>query len=240
MNRPSTPLDFCRNPSTMNTYTPNTTAPTATRISTCHASPPEERYRCPEPTLPLLTLLTPQTPYHEKHPQTPQYLFFTPNDAEHIYLRKRAQALCDVFNTQHAMVPLEERSKAWHEYACRNSTPTRSSTLTQRRLVKVPGKETSQLPPSAAPFVRSPFHVDYGINIHIAPSATILRNCYIQDAPDSPVTIGEGTLVGPDVHISAVKHNVDWRRRQGTFGPSWSAAVTIGDDCYIGARAMIM
>lgn len=88
--------------------------------------------------------------------------------------------------------------------------------------------------------MKSPFHCDYGINIHVALSATILRNCYIQDAPDVAVTIGEGTLIGPNVHISAVKHDVDWRQRDGVFGPSWSAAVTIGDDCYIGASALIL
>lgn len=38
-------------------------------------------------------------------------------------------------------------------------------------------------PPIEAPLVKSPFHIDYGTNVHIAPSAFINRNCYLQDSP---------------------------------------------------------
>ena len=94
--------------------------------------------------------------------------------------------------------------------------------------------------PVKAPLIKTPFHVDYGVNIHIAPSAFIHRDCYLQDSAYVQIAIGEGTMVGPNVHILTIAHEIDWRRRDGVNGPAWAAPVTIGDDCYIGSHSVIM
>lgn len=88
--------------------------------------------------------------------------------------------------------------------------------------------------------MKSPFYVDYGTNVHIAPSAFIHRNVYLGDNPIAPIIIGDGTFVGPNTHILTVKQEVDWRRREGPYGPSWVAPVEIGEDCYIGSNVTIL
>ncbi|KAK5126388.1 hypothetical protein LTR85_010624 [Meristemomyces frigidus] len=95
-------------------------------------------------------------------------------------------------------------------------------------------------PPMEAPLVNSPFYVDYGINVHIAPSAFIHRDCYLQDSPYAPIAIGVGTWIGPNVHIQSVKHEIDSRHRHGVYGPSWASPATVGDDCIIGSYAVIL
>ena len=101
-------------------------------------------------------------------------------------------------------------------------------------------RTTHGAPPVEAPLIKTPFQVDYGVNVHIAPSAFIHRDCYFQDSVYVPITIGEGTMVGPNVHILTVAHEVDWRYRHGINGPASAAPVTIGDDCYIGSHVVIM
>ena len=94
--------------------------------------------------------------------------------------------------------------------------------------------------PVEAPLIKTPFYVDYGVNVRIAPSAFIHRDCYLQDSPYKPIMIGEGTTVGPNVHILTIAHEIDWRQRDGKHGPARAAAVNIGNDCYIGSHSVIM
>lgn len=82
------------------------------------------------------------------------------------------------------------------------------------------------------PTIRSPFHVDYGVRIHIAPSATIHRDCYIADNPHKAITIGERTVVGARVTILTVQQTLQ--------GKNQATEVTIGEDCYVGAGAIVL
>ncbi|KXL46882.1 MAG: hypothetical protein FE78DRAFT_113930, partial [Acidomyces sp. 'richmondensis'] len=91
-----------------------------------------------------------------------------------------------------------------------------------------------------APLVRSPFWIDYGLKVRVAPSAFIDRNCYIQDNPMNVVSIGDGSWIGPGVHICSVKHDTDWRNRNGIHGPALGAPVVVGEDCFIGSHAVIL
>ncbi|KAK4549047.1 hypothetical protein LTR36_007503 [Oleoguttula mirabilis] len=145
---------------------------------------------------------------------------FSASDNDHRYLRKRCAMLCAEFNNQPLIASIEERGKAWNNLV----NP------------KVMHGES----PIEAPLVKSPFYVDYGTSVHIAPSAFIHRNCYLQDSPYATIAIGEGTWIGPNVHIQSVKHETDWRHRHGVYGPSWASPVTIGDDCIIGSYAVIL
>lgn len=84
--------------------------------------------------------------------------------------------------------------------------------------------------------VRPPFFCDYGYNISIGSGAFLNFNCVILDV--ERVSIGEGTAIGPAVHILASDHPRDprLRRRKVRFG----RPVTIGANVWIGAGAIIL
>lgn len=84
--------------------------------------------------------------------------------------------------------------------------------------------------------IRPPFFCDHGYNISLGPGAFLNYNCIILDV--EPVSIGEGTAIGPSVQILAADHPRDPRlRRQGLrFG----RAVTIGANVWIGGGAIIL
>ncbi|EMD00231.1 hypothetical protein BAUCODRAFT_63637, partial [Baudoinia panamericana UAMH 10762] len=92
------------------------------------------------------------------------------------------------------------------------------------------------------PLVNSPFYIDYGINVHVAPSAFVHRNVYFGDSPhpDCPIVVNEGVFIGPNCQILTIAHDMDWRHRHGPFGPCWTAPVVIGEDCHVGAGCTIM
>lgn len=54
------------------------------------------------------------------------------------------------------------------------------------------------------------------------------------------MTIGDRTLLGPNVQIYAAKHPVEPEIRNGTDGPESSAPVVIGKDCWIGGAAILL
>ncbi|KAF2768504.1 trimeric LpxA-like protein, partial [Teratosphaeria nubilosa] len=93
-----------------------------------------------------------------------------------------------------------------------------------------------------APLVRSPFYVDYGINVHVDPSAVIDRCCCFQDSPlpQAGIWVDEGTYIGVGVVVGTVKMEGDWRKRDGVFGPALAAEVRIGRDCIIGAGSIML
>jgi acetyltransferase-like isoleucine patch superfamily enzyme len=63
--------------------------------------------------------------------------------------------------------------------------------------------------------------------------------CSVSVHDDAPVFIGDRTLVGPSVCICTGTHDVDPSIRQEQGG-SFARAIRIGDDCWIGARAVIL
>jgi maltose O-acetyltransferase len=84
--------------------------------------------------------------------------------------------------------------------------------------------------------IRPPFFCDYGYNISIGPRAFLNHGCVILDV--EPVSIGEGTAIGPAVQILAADHPRDpGLRRQGLrFG----RPVTIGANVWIGGGAIVL
>ena len=85
--------------------------------------------------------------------------------------------------------------------------------------------------------IRAPFHCDYGYNISIGAGAFLNFNCVILDI--APVTIGAGTLFGPGCQLITVGHPVDDHAKRAA---GWEIAhpITIGDNCWFGAGAMVM
>jgi maltose O-acetyltransferase len=84
--------------------------------------------------------------------------------------------------------------------------------------------------------IRPPFFCDLGYNISLGPGAFLNFNCIILDV--EPVSIGEGTAIGPAVQILASDHPRDaqLRRQKVRFG----RPVTIGANVWIGAGAIIL
>lgn len=84
--------------------------------------------------------------------------------------------------------------------------------------------------------VRPPFFCDYGFNIRIGAGAFLNFNCVILDVVE--VAIGEGTQIGPAVHIYAADHPRDPELRRA--GLELGRPVRIGCNAWIGGGAIIL
>ena len=84
-------------------------------------------------------------------------------------------------------------------------------------------------------FVMPGFRCDYGFNIHTHGLAFINYNCVILDT--SPVHIGANAFIAPGVCISCVSHAIDAQQRADVI--TTSAPITLEDDVWIGANAVI-
>ena len=85
-------------------------------------------------------------------------------------------------------------------------------------------------------FIKPPFHCDYGTNIYIGKNFFANFDCVFLDA--GKITIGDHCKLGPKVMILSVTHPVEPdARRDGINIP---VDVTIGDDVWIGAGAIIL
>ncbi|RSL98843.1 hypothetical protein CEP52_010072 [Fusarium oligoseptatum] len=90
----------------------------------------------------------------------------------------------------------------------------------------------------SAPLIKAPIYLDYGLRVHIAPTAFINRNCVILDTPVADVRIGDHANIGPNVTIISVGHSqgVDEHGKRLSNGSD----VIIGDYTWIGARVTIL
>lgn len=84
--------------------------------------------------------------------------------------------------------------------------------------------------------VRPPFHFDYGFNIFFGDGVFLNFNCVILDV--CAVRIGALTQIGPGVQILAADHPRDPIHRRALLESG--KPVTIGENCWIGAGALIL
>lgn len=84
--------------------------------------------------------------------------------------------------------------------------------------------------------VRPPFYCDYGFNIRLADGVFMNFNCVILDI--APVSIGARTQIGPGVQILTADHPRDPAQRRE--GLEFGRPITIGEDVWIGAGALIL
>lgn len=84
-------------------------------------------------------------------------------------------------------------------------------------------------------FIEPPFYCDYGYNIHVGENFFANFDCVILDV--CPVRIGANCAMAPGVHIYTATHPLDARER--IKGPEYGKPVTIGDNAWIGGRAVI-
>ena len=85
-------------------------------------------------------------------------------------------------------------------------------------------------------FIRPPFHCDFGYNIHIGSCVEINFGAIFLDC--GPIRVGNYVGIGPGVQILAVTHPMKLQERRTAL--SVPGPVTIGDDVWIGAGAIIL
>ncbi|WP_454685277.1 sugar O-acetyltransferase [Ancylobacter moscoviensis] len=84
--------------------------------------------------------------------------------------------------------------------------------------------------------IRPPFHCDYGFNIHLGSGVFLNFDCVVLDV--ARVTIGDGTEIGPGVHIYTADHPRDPEVRRS--GLEYGRPVHIGRNVWIGGKAIIL
>ncbi len=84
-------------------------------------------------------------------------------------------------------------------------------------------------------YIEPDFHCDYGCNIYVGDNFYANFGCVILDV--SEVRIGRNCFIAPDVVIATATHPKNPKER--CSGVELGKAITIGDDCWIGARAVI-
>ena len=84
-------------------------------------------------------------------------------------------------------------------------------------------------------FIEPTFKCDYGLNIHVGENFFANFDCVILDV--AKVTIGKNCMIAPKVGIYTATHPVDPELRNS--GRELGYPVSIGDNCWIGAGAII-
>lgn len=95
-------------------------------------------------------------------------------------------------------------------------------------------------------FVVTPFFADYGIHVNLGACFVNVGATFLDSAH---ITIGDRTMVGPNVQFITASHPVlpEERMRPDPDAPivpirvsNIAKPITIGDDCWIGAGAIIL
>jgi maltose O-acetyltransferase len=84
-------------------------------------------------------------------------------------------------------------------------------------------------------YVEPNFRCDYGYNIHVGENFYANFDCVFLDVCE--IRIGDNCLVAPGVHIYTAGHPIN--RVERTSGIEFGASVQIGNDVWIGGRAII-
>ncbi len=133
---------------------------------------------------------------------------YRPGDPELVALRKRAQHLMRAYNQ--TIVGEED---------------VRGPIL--RDLLGDRGEGTQ---------IRTPFFVDYGVNIHFGPGCFLNFGCTFLDV--CPITVGDNTQIGPGVQVLTADHPRDAESRDK--GLENGAPITIGRNVWIGGGAILL
>ena len=87
-------------------------------------------------------------------------------------------------------------------------------------------------------FIYPGAYLDHSQNIHAGAALAINTGAFI--SARAPITFGSGVLVGPNVVIVSSNHRFDLTDRPISEQGHVLAPITIGDDCWIGANAVIL
>lgn len=86
--------------------------------------------------------------------------------------------------------------------------------------------------------VETPFTCEYGYNIHLGEKVIIQAGCYMQDA--CKITIGDRTVVGPNVKFYGITANIEAGCRSGAQSLVTAGAIDVGADVFIGGDVTIL
>ncbi|NND62183.1 MAG: sugar O-acetyltransferase [Flavobacteriaceae bacterium] len=84
-------------------------------------------------------------------------------------------------------------------------------------------------------FIEPPFFCDYGYNIDLGTNVYMNFGCCILDV--MPVSIGDNTMVGPNVQIYTATHPLEAEARNS--GREFAKPISIGKDVWLGGGAII-
>lgn len=84
-------------------------------------------------------------------------------------------------------------------------------------------------------YIEPSFRCDYGYNIHVGENFFANFDCVFLDVCE--IRIGDNCLIAPGVHIYTATHPLDVTAR--ISGAEYGASVNIGDNVWIGGRAVI-
>ncbi|WP_313696170.1 sugar O-acetyltransferase [Halorarum halobium] len=85
------------------------------------------------------------------------------------------------------------------------------------------------------PYVEPPFRCDYGDNVHVGENFYANFDCVVLDC--CRVEFGRDCKLGPGVHVYTATHPLDPAER--ATGTEWGEPVTVGDNVWIGGRAVL-
>src|SRR5262245_20977698 len=85
-------------------------------------------------------------------------------------------------------------------------------------------------------FIQPPFACDYGYNVQLGDGVFINFNAVILDC--APVTIGDGTQIGPGVQLLAADHPRDAEKRRTLR--ELARPVSIGANVWLGAASIVL
>jgi maltose O-acetyltransferase len=83
--------------------------------------------------------------------------------------------------------------------------------------------------------VEPPVRCDYGYNVHVGDGFYANVDCVFLDV--CRIDVGRNCLLGPGVHVYTATHPIDAATR--IEGPERGDPVTVGDDVWLGGRAVI-
>lgn len=84
--------------------------------------------------------------------------------------------------------------------------------------------------------IEAPFHASYGMNLHLGRAVYMNAGCVVLDS--APVRIGDGSMLGPGVHIYCAEHHKQSAERAA--GIEIARPVTLGRDVWIGGGAILL
>ena len=83
--------------------------------------------------------------------------------------------------------------------------------------------------------VQTPFQCDYGFNVHVGDRFFANFDCVVLDV--CRVEFGDDCMLGPGVHVYTATHPL--RAEDRASGLEYGKPVTVGDDVWVGGRAVI-
>ena len=116
--------------------------------------------------------------------------------------------------------------KAFEKY---NKIPANKAKKREKSIKKLFGKTGENIK------VETPFYCDYGFNIEVGENFFANYGCVILDV--NRVIIGKNCMLAPNVGIYSATHPVKAEERYN--GVEYGFPITIGDNCWIGAGAII-